>query len=723
MLWVPLVMISAALSPDNAVAQTLAQLEKAPRTDAVVRASGVVTAMDTTRFFVQDATGAVAVTRTGSMPELSPGDACEITGTLIQAATNLEMVPSAVAKTGTATLPAARVMQTRDASAGHARHQRVRLTGFVHEVGLNAGAVILAMQSEGFIVLITWPAAQASSALPLDLLDAQIEAEGVPVPEAGNTSVASGLRLLLPDASHLKVKRTGNADVFTRPSKTLQEMRDPRMDNGERYLMKGTVTYWSDAGWFYFTDGTSHARGNINSFLRGIIGWPYRTAPGYNPPLQPGDEIEITAQRRNLGPAMPHLVHCQWRITGKGAPPLYEPVTVSDVVQSGLDGHAVSLSCKLEEAQVVREGQGFYNHMLWAMSDDKLIQVLVQKKRIETIPLKPGDRFRAHGTVSFAQGSSGPKHAFRLNVNHLSDLALLPPPPAWQNPAMLRGIIIASAVLLFATGWIITLRRQVKAQTAQLQHQLEHEKEISEMKSRFVFTVSHEFRNPLAIIMSCSDVLQRLRGKLPPEQHERQIEGIQQSVRRMADMMEEVLLLGRADAGQLQCSPEDTDLLAFCQNLADQTQSATAGRCRVQLKRDGPLAPAAVDRSLLQHILTNLLSNAVKYSPAGSPVMLRLSQDEAASVFAVTDHGPGIPSQDQAHLFEPFHRGANVGGMPGTGLGLAIVKRCVEAHGGSIACESGEGGTTFTVRLPRPAPPASPSGPAAEDAPAIPQPA
>ena len=221
------------------------------------------------------------------------------------------------------------------------------------------------------------------------------------------------------------------------------------------------------------------------------------------------------------------------------------------------------------------------------------------------------------------------------------------------------------------------------------------------MKSRFVFTVSHEFRNPLAVIMSCSDVLQRTRDSLTREEHEHQIGGIQQSVRRMADMMEELLLLGRSESGRLQCKPETTDVRALCSQIVDQVTSATSSRCPIRLDAVAPLPHRQLDPGLLQHILTNLLTNAVKYSPEGSEVELRIEPQDDALVFTVTDHGPGIPEADQAHLFEPFHRGKNVGTTSGSGLGLAIVQRCVQAHGGSVHIESNEAsGTRAIVRLP-----------------------
>jgi signal transduction histidine kinase len=167
----------------------------------------------------------------------------------------------------------------------------------------------------------------------------------------------------------------------------------------------------------------------------------------------------------------------------------------------------------------------------------------------------------------------------------------------------------------------------------------------------------------------------------------------------MAKLMEEVLLLGRADSGKMEFKPAPLDLAAFCGRIISQVQSATSGRCPIQF-RPGLLSPACGDEALLHPMLTNLLTNAVKYSPEGSPVEFTLEQHGDEAIFRIKDSGIGIPAADQKQLFTAFYRGRNATHLPGSGLGLVIVKRCVELHRGQVACESAEGkGTTFTVRL------------------------
>jgi signal transduction histidine kinase len=169
----------------------------------------------------------------------------------------------------------------------------------------------------------------------------------------------------------------------------------------------------------------------------------------------------------------------------------------------------------------------------------------------------------------------------------------------------------------------------------------------------------------------------------------------------MADLMEEVLLLSRVEAGRLTLDPQSLDLVVFCRRLIDEVLSATGHRCPIDLQVDSIDHETFADERLLRHILTNLLTNAVKYSPEGTPVTFAMTRLAARIRFEVVDHGIGIPEQDQKWLFNAFQRGRNVGNIPGTGLGLVIVKRCVELHRGTIRIDSEVGrGTKVEVDVP-----------------------
>jgi PAS domain S-box-containing protein len=235
----------------------------------------------------------------------------------------------------------------------------------------------------------------------------------------------------------------------------------------------------------------------------------------------------------------------------------------------------------------------------------------------------------------------------------------------------------------------------------ELRSALEQEKELSRLKTNFVNLVSHEFRTPLGVILSSADILETYHGRLNDQQRAEHLQDIRHATQQMTGLMEEVLLLGRVEAGKMQCKPERFDLAGFCKRMVEEQLSASHQRCPIRLRFHAGELPVRGDESLLRHIFVNLLSNAVKYSPKGREVGFSVCRKGRDAIFEIRDTGIGIPSQDQRRLFEAFHRGQNVGEISGTGLGMVIVKRCVDLHGGRISFTSEVGvGTTATVRLP-----------------------
>lgn len=296
---------------------------------------------------------------------------------------------------------------------------------------------------------------------------------------------------------------------------------------------------------------------------------------------------------------------------------------------------------------------------------------------------------------------------------------------AWQLPAA----AVVGGFALLAVIWIVLLRRRaarqqretaaareanavleqrVQERTKELEHAKEElhkalaaEREVGELRARFVSMVSHEFRTPLGIIMSAVELLRGYLDRLPAERRTELLEDIYSSTRRMSGLMEQVLLLGRVESGRAQFRPTALNLPELCQALIDETYSAVGRRCEIALDCGGDLDGAQGDQSLIRQSLNNLLSNAVKYSPAESTVHLRVHRNGSDVVFSVQDCGIGIPKSEKAQLFQAFQRCSNVGDAPGTGLGLLIVRRCVELHGGTIDLESEVGaGTCFRVTLP-----------------------
>jgi signal transduction histidine kinase len=241
------------------------------------------------------------------------------------------------------------------------------------------------------------------------------------------------------------------------------------------------------------------------------------------------------------------------------------------------------------------------------------------------------------------------------------------------------------------------MRNRQQAEENALQA-LAREKEYSELRSRFVSMVSHEFRTPLTMIQSCADLLEYY--DLSKVEKRERLQQIREAVQHMAHLIDDVLLIGEAETGRFQMKPTLFEVVQFCRDLVVEIQLTIGSKHRIKFLSAADPHQAKLDQKLLRHILYNLLSNAIKYSPKGSNIEVNLRCQADQIILQVRDEGIGIPPEDQHRLFDTFHRATNATKIPGSGLGLAIVKRCVDLQGGHIAVQSEVGvGTLFTVTL------------------------
>jgi signal transduction histidine kinase len=266
---------------------------------------------------------------------------------------------------------------------------------------------------------------------------------------------------------------------------------------------------------------------------------------------------------------------------------------------------------------------------------------------------------------------------------------------------------------------IQTRERQISA-SKQLEYEmrlaLEEERELSELKSRFVSMVSHELRTPLTVIRTTLELLDRYGSQLTEAKRQEYFQRSRVAIGTMTQLMEDVLTIGKTEAGRLEFNPVSMDLEEFCAGLVEEIQQGTGINHRLVFTSDGTCKQVDVDPNLMRSVITNLLSNAVKYSAAGSEIKVWVGspierpstsslssslQTSSQAVIEIQDQGIGIPKDDQPKLFELFHRASNVNTIRGTGLGLAIVKQCVLKHKGEVKFKSQQdAGSTFTVFIP-----------------------
>ncbi|TAG21755.1 MAG: PAS domain-containing sensor histidine kinase [Cytophagia bacterium] len=241
-----------------------------------------------------------------------------------------------------------------------------------------------------------------------------------------------------------------------------------------------------------------------------------------------------------------------------------------------------------------------------------------------------------------------------------------------------------------------TLERLETSKKA-LEQALEREKELGELKSRFVSMASHEFRTPLTSILSAANLVEKYVAELDQDKRERHLRRIKTAVSNLTDILEEFLSVGKLEEGKIEPRLLEFDLTTLIAEVQLDLQAILRPRQQFICKHTGPEL-CCTDPSLLRKIIINLVSNACKFSPEGSLIQLQTCVSKAQLTLQVSDTGIGISDEDQKYLFDRFFRGSNVTNVQGTGLGLHIVARYAQLLNGSVRIDSQLGkGTTVTI--------------------------
>ena len=255
------------------------------------------------------------------------------------------------------------------------------------------------------------------------------------------------------------------------------------------------------------------------------------------------------------------------------------------------------------------------------------------------------------------------------------------------------------------------LEQKVELRTKQLQHTLDQlqeskeeltkalskEKELSDLKSRFVSMASHEFRTPLSTILSSASLVAKYTETNQQENREKHIQRIKNSVTNLTDLLNEFLSLGKIEDGKISTHFSYFNIKELLEVICSEMQGIARKGQHIDYTHTGN-EKVLLDPALLRNIILNLLSNAIKFSPENAVIFISSSVDDSEIKITVRDAGVGISKEDQEHLFERFFRGTNVTNIQGTGLGLHIVSKYIELMDGQIAFSSAlEKGTEFIV--------------------------
>jgi two-component system sensor kinase FixL len=230
---------------------------------------------------------------------------------------------------------------------------------------------------------------------------------------------------------------------------------------------------------------------------------------------------------------------------------------------------------------------------------------------------------------------------------------------------------------------------------------LTKEKEVSQLKSRFVSMASHEFRTPLTNIQLSASLIECYFDKLDKQKIFDHITKIKLAVGNLTEVLNDFLSVERIEDGKASPIYREFDLLQFCEDIIDVMKIQLLQGQHITYSHLSKNKTVRLDASMLQHILVNLISNAIKYSGNNGLIEVITNIDKYSFTIQVRDNGIGIPTGDQVHLFEAFFRACNTTKIQGTGLGLNIVKRYTDLMNGTINVASSENsGTTFTLTFP-----------------------
>lgn len=250
----------------------------------------------------------------------------------------------------------------------------------------------------------------------------------------------------------------------------------------------------------------------------------------------------------------------------------------------------------------------------------------------------------------------------------------------------------------------ITVRQkaeeELQAAKEEVTKALEQEKELNTLKTRFISMISHEYRTPLTVILTSTYLIEQFYQGPNQLQFNKFLDKIRSSVKSMTQLLQDVLTIGKSDAGKTTLQINRFRAVDLCKDIIEECQVIDNNAHTFELNFVDKTIELESDEKQLKHIISNLVLNAAKYSPNAKTVKINLIEQNGKVTFQVVDEGIGIPEADQEHLFEAFYRAGNVGAISGTGLGLAIVKKCVDLLNGEITFKSiSKVGTTFNVTI------------------------
>ncbi len=235
-----------------------------------------------------------------------------------------------------------------------------------------------------------------------------------------------------------------------------------------------------------------------------------------------------------------------------------------------------------------------------------------------------------------------------------------------------------------------------------LEQTIQKEKELNDLKSRFVSMASHEFRTPLASILMSAETLSSYWKKMSEQQTDAKLDNIKYQVFHLDSIVSNVMMVSKIQEGKIKLIPKEIDLYKMCLDIINNFIAIEDKNAEITFESEFSSLIMSLDERLMIQVLTNLISNAIKYSQPNPLINIQLRLDKKFVIFTIRDNGIGIPAVDHEKMFQPFYRATNVKSIEGNGLGLNIVKQSLILHGGDICFKSElNKGAEFYIYLPK----------------------